>query len=529
MKESNFKVLKYILNNILKPLFLLIISSLIFLVFDWQSFFIFSAIPKNSFSTNCTINYMLLTIIIDIIVKLVSNKNINVYLKISKSKEKSSPKNVENLSIDKKNSYSAYLVYFIDSNLDIDNDYYSDDDYIEIKPDNFLSLTIGEENGFPGENIKIKLKDLYSKYFRVVPINVMMSKKISDTSPVEGYISVGLHVSKRHIFKIRSLRNVDLHVDKKWYFIWKKEFIISTTTRWSVNEYNNLEDLKNLISKSEKNDNETISNLKLNLKSKCETHPFNINLSENNVSFYVYNVEYNTTNADVTRKNENILILYKIENQENPNIIIDKNSGALSLLRIIFGFTGRNEISNVSNEVSSEFIIWLVNLVYNNDDVYSELKLDYVTGLRGDTDDSDNKVSIKGNNTMNILSSLSFLLESSNMNRISIQIEFKNHDDIKLNLGINNTVSVNRYIGPYLDKEYSDLYGEDCEEFLQYLLVYCEILPLMIKWYEENNADEDYGQNGNKLYTTFLEQLADDLSQKISDRKAELKSANDDK
>ena len=100
------------------------------------------------------------------------------------------------------------------------------------------------------------------------------------------------------------------------------------------------------------------------------------------------------------------------------------------------------------------------------------LQLDAIKGVKGDTEDSQTKVSADGEAVM--ISTLSFLLESGKLNQIKLDLSYTNHENISLNLQ-HSTVSVDR-------KLYQGIYEQDGDESCMaelYLLIYLEILPIL--------------------------------------------------
>ncbi|NRN73622.1 hypothetical protein IMAU80627_02182 [Lactobacillus helveticus] len=133
------------------------------------------------------------------------------------------------------------------------------------------------------------------------------------------------------------------------------------------------------------------------------------------------------------------------------------------------------------------------------------LEIDSIIGFKGNTEDSLNKVSATGDGIMNILSTLSFLLEFSSLKQVKIRLEYDVHQNLELKIDTNNTIeiSIDKYLGSYSNDEdfpnYSPTDGHLI--FLQYLLVYCELLPIIRQWFEEstdNPAPNENDQEANR-------------------------------
>lgn len=211
------------------------------------------------------------------------------------------------------------------------------------------------------------------------------------------------------------------------------------------------------------------------------------------------------------------IIVYS--NGTKVNYIIDKNSSSLTELRWLIGYTGRGEIEKNKSSFDSKLFVWVISKLFNSDNVFDitqrtrddiTLSLDSVIGFKGQTDDLISYVSADGDSVLNILSTLSFLLESKMLQQIKLRLEFADHANIEVTLKDTQTISVNlrRYIGPYDD------YGKNqliCE---LYLLVYLEIIPHLTNIYrvEEGTLwDAEAEKN-------FLQSVGAKLIEKVAER-----------
>ena len=270
----------------------------------------------------------------------------------------------------------------------------------------------------------------------------------------------------------------------------------------------------------------TISKIQVNTEfSKFKEETF----GSNKINFNFYKISYfRTSNIDNTSTEDNFWIILYTLNQKKY-LIINKNSGALTLLRKIFGFKGKNEITQVPHGIDSRMIIWLISMVYNKIADYSNsdktLSIDSINGFKGNTEDLLNTISADGSGIMNILSTLSFLLESSSLKQIRLTLSFGEHKNLELKIDVNNTIESNedKYRGIFLTDENSTA---DSVVYNQYLLIYNEIIPLIRQWFNESQDDE--GDNSTeeewlkKFYKKFLLQVSDDLKNKVDEKREEL-------
>lgn len=199
------------------------------------------------------------------------------------------------------------------------------------------------------------------------------------------------------------------------------------------------------------------------------------------------------------------------------NYIIDQNSSAMKLLRKLLDYSGKNELDRNSFNFNNDFFIWLIYRVYNENysiEVSSEsldVKLDAIKGFKGDTDDLQTKVSATGETVMNLISTLSFLLESRNMRQVKVDLTCKDHPNISLLLQ-KNTVKL------YLE-DYSGIFEQSDNEIQRtaklYLMVYLEILPMLSQEYNTDIANELWN---NETYIKFISDVGKTLKEKIEQK-----------
>ena len=112
--------------------------------------------------------------------------------------------------------------------------------------------------------------------------------------------------------------------------------------------------------------------------------------------------------------------------------IISRNTYAQTFLRKMLGYTGRGEIVNNSLDFTGDMFVWLISKVYSSEntilsesDNLADLNIDSIKGFKGNTEDLLAKVSMSGESVMNIISALSFLIESQNLNQVTINLSYK--------------------------------------------------------------------------------------------------------
>lgn len=196
--------------------------------------------------------------------------------------------------------------------------------------------------------------------------------------------------------------------------------------------------------------------------------------------------------------------------------IVDQNSRAKKLLRKLLGYTDKNEISAYNFDFPEDFFVWLVNRVYNSEAVIESasenetvMTLEEIKGIRGDTEDLQTKVSTSGESVMNVISTLSFLLESRRLNQVILKLSYTGHENICVKLQ-RATVEYQRlYNGEFENESNDEMIAK------LYLLLYIEILPMLEQEYRTNKEDEIWDQ---KAYIAFLNGLKDSIIEKIESK-----------
>lgn len=203
--------------------------------------------------------------------------------------------------------------------------------------------------------------------------------------------------------------------------------------------------------------------------------------------------------------------------------IISKNSGALTVLRKLLSYGGKSEVIKNDFQVAADMFVWLISKVYRSEntiekesDQLADLTIDSIRGFKGDTEDLLTKVSATGETVINIISTLSFLLESQNLNQITLDISYRKHTNIDVFLSKRNTVSIDTDL--YQGELFSN---RDAPEGVSLVLLtlYTEILPIIIQNYQSEVGSDQWGERG---CAEFLSSVAEDLSNKVAKRVEDL-------
>ena len=200
--------------------------------------------------------------------------------------------------------------------------------------------------------------------------------------------------------------------------------------------------------------------------------------------------------------------------------IVDQNSTAKKLLRKMLGYAGKNEIEDANFDFKEDFFVWLVNRVYTSESVIENssgeetkiLQLEEIKGIRGNTEDLQTKVTTSGESVMNVLSTLSFMLESRRLNQVVLNLQYTSHENIlvKLQKSKTSTIELMRpYIGNYNGNVNEEIYAQ------VYILLYLEILPLLEQEYRVN---KDEGEWNQQTYVAFLTGIKETLIERIEEK-----------
>lgn len=297
---------------------------------------------------------------------------------------------------------------------------------------------------------------------------------------------------------------------------------MATTTRWLDTVCNNInvaiDSLIDDVVSDERTSNITWDNWQL--EKAFDTNQTML-LNNRNVEYNYIKYSYdqkttgNVSEEDQVIKREGFIIAYATGS--SINYIIDQNSSALKLLRRLLSYTGKNEIERNSLDLSNDFFIWLIYRVYNsNSNIETapddkSLNLDAIKGFKGDTEDMQTKVSASGETVMNIISTLSFLLESSKLNQVKLDLIYTGHLNISLILQ-KATVSA-------LLDDYSGTFEQEVNQEQKiaklYLTVYLEIIPLLFQEYNIDIANDLWN---NDVYIEFMNNVGETLTEKIQNK-----------
>ena len=298
-----------------------------------------------------------------------------------------------------------------------------------------------------------------------------------------------------------------------------------STTTWVDEKTTSLQEVERLLTYPHDDERSSTSlsyinwNVEKSLEHDCT---LKFNGKETTFNCFRYSFEqFSVGMEDDKVKKEGYIIPYLCN--DKIRYIVTRNTGAMTMLRKLLAYSGKNEIKKSPLNLTDDLFVWLISKVYKGENIFvsesedlQNLTIDSIRGIKGDTEDLLTKVSAVGESVINIISTLSFLLESQNLNQIKLAINYGKHENIDMALSIKNVVSCDfiRYQGEYLSFE-----NEDERIATLFVMLYMEILPIIIQTYVSEIENNQWG--GGKS-VDFLKQVAEDLSEKVKKRVEDL-------
>lgn len=215
-----------------------------------------------------------------------------------------------------------------------------------------------------------------------------------------------------------------------------------------------------------------------------------------------------------------LIVLYQESGE--VNYIINRNSDALKILRKLLGYDKRNEIIENKLGFNNDIFLWLIKKVFYEDSTFTfttvsqtekELSVNSIIGIRGETSD-ENKLSAQGSTVLNLISTLSFILESDLLKQLILRMEYTDHENTEVRINNKGVVSVDisSYSGNYESFEKYRL------EACLLLLVYIDVLPKLSLSYYSEIEDDKWGFNKKEEFFTLIQ---DNLIKRLTERRQE--------
>lgn len=302
---------------------------------------------------------------------------------------------------------------------------------------------------------------------------------------------------------------------------------VSRTTRWKNEKENNYE--KNIDSlmdyKSIKEQNEGKKSYYQNFKvNKLFENTKEIELANENTKFDFFEVEYEKvregTDPIEERTDKMSFELLVYNNKGTTKYIISRSSEAMYFIRKLLKYKGQREISDLKVKVDSDFFLWLIYKIYKEDNIFkvtygkdeNDIALTNIKFLKGISIDNNN-VTSQGNTVLNLISTLSFVLEKGKIKQLVLCVSYGEHENIEIRLETNGAIGIGDI------KEYDGIFEKDEINLRQskvLLLIYNEILPMITDYYNTDIKDKKWD---SKTKVAFLQEIKEEITDRIEQMK----------
>lgn len=184
--------------------------------------------------------------------------------------------------------------------------------------------------------------------------------------------------------------------------------------------------------------------------------------------------------------------------------IINKSTAqAKTTLRFLTENRENNKtVNHVKYEIASDSFFWLINKVRQNNKVIDSDKnceVSRILGYAGSGEEKEATISGSGNGVINLVSTLTFLLESPNLKMIKVRVNMdSNVYEIMLNTNGMVDVDVNKYTGDYLLEAGKD---RDPKIILESML---SIIPTLLDSYDNDILGKVWNSDIRKEFSTNL-------------------------
>lgn len=297
-----------------------------------------------------------------------------------------------------------------------------------------------------------------------------------------------------------------------------------STTRWKDNTKSKINEAIDLLVDTIPDDDSTASICRKNWKiQKCFPDNLSFPFLSSTIEFNMVNYSYDkvTTGAEDNIVPQNgFIVVYCLGN--SVYYIISKKADNKTILRKMLSYSGKNELDNDNSSIKtdSDFFLWLIKRIYYGDNSIEindehSLVINAIKAFQGDTEDSQTKLSASGESVMNVISALSFFLESKQLKTVTIELSYRNHSKIEITIKSDALdVDTKSYIGDF------DYLDPDEKKARLHLLVYLEIIPLLIQEYRTDKENDLWNTN---RYFDFVVDVANTIAKKIDQKKKSIR------
>lgn len=253
-------------------------------------------------------------------------------------------------------------------------------------------------------------------------------------------------------------------------------------------------------------------NLDDNVELELKGTSFSYNYLKYSFDTVITNQEANPIPAERLKQTHGNVVVYS--DGVRTQFLIDRarGSNALSILRKINNSEKNKIIEAQSFSFDEEFFIWLLSKFMRNNkllDEDSDLKINRIIGFKGEGNQREAILSGAGNEVMNLLSSISFLIEMDAMTEIEVRVSIGD-DTFELRYYAKNSqidVLVDKYSGEFM----MELEEERTPKIL--LKAFIEVIPGMMNAFDEDKNNGDWISSSKRDFTLELvESIKDKLN-----------------
>lgn len=280
-----------------------------------------------------------------------------------------------------------------------------------------------------------------------------------------------------------------------------------------------------------------VHNEKLNTIFEEYTNVDTISISGNTYSYKVYkyfnesiNKGFENDSNREARVSSTEAILIVLTNGSINQFVISKSnsdSKGKSIIRKLMkyddkGVIENNQISLLSNK---DFYLWLFYVVLNDENDNEKLSVQSIEAYSGNTYiDKLTNVSGTGSKVMNLLSTLTFLFEIKDINKVKVKIKFEDHLFVTefFDNGTSNNlkIDINQYKGNYDELEPGNFVAHVV------MKVMFEVLPLLSSIY--TNAEWDKDEFNKSIGLEVISRIENELiNYEVSDDDSNFNNEND--
>lgn len=248
-----------------------------------------------------------------------------------------------------------------------------------------------------------------------------------------------------------------------------------------------------------------------------------VEIGGTNITFNVLEYEIEKVRP---REQENMIRATRVQNingfvivYSDGNVtkfIINKSysSNTLTLLRKINNYGAQLEITENKFDIESDLFFWVVNKVIDFPGITlgqaQNILLELVTGFKGETDDKLAEIVGSGDRIINLISTLTVLLEADNLSRMEIHLNH-NGNIYRIKLGINGYIDIDeqRYVGEHM-------YLIDHLMLPQVILsIFLIVIPDLLTTYDDEISNDEWN---NTVKREFLTSIGDTIQRRVRDQ-----------